>query len=593
MQPRENIAPRAYAPAVETPLRLSFGALVVLVAVRLLVTLWPSMWLWGLNTQRFLTAPVALSLWAVMALPLIPPVAARWAGSLERAGDRLSASTRARVIAAALCSVVVLLLDDRTGFTGDFLIRRVAFDSPEFVARFKQSLPLELLLFERLPIAIQGFLLPAGMLPRLIGAVAAFALAFAGLELGRAFTGRGDDRVAVACLVVFGGFLAMCTGLGKPAALLCALTALAAVYAVRAATTGRGLARLGCAVFVALVLHRAGALLLPCWLLAIGLSRGRRPGGTITPSATTWALALLPLAALAVVGPRMLHVVWDIDLPFHLGRAGSAGATQAGATRWLDLVNLTPLMVPAGIPLLLGGVARPGAWLRTREAAVLLALLVPWLIVAAVATPVQGWFRDLDFLAPGAVALAALCAWILTRLQKGANRFRGLGVAVAMVSVGSTLQLLCCFHEPASGLRRVRAYLAEAPRRAAGERETNWDFLALRAFALHDWPLAAEACEQAAQLAPSTRVLMMLGIARTYTGDYAGARQAYARVIERSPNELVAWAGLAGLAERLHDPRLADSALARMRSYPETSAKARELRRVIEQYPEFWPRARY
>ena len=583
----------AAAREVDTALTLAYGALALLVAVRLLVTPWPTMWPWGLNTQRFLAVPLAFSLWAVMALPFIGPVGAWWAETLERLGNRLASSSSARLTAATVFALVVFLLDDRTMFTGDSLIRRVASDSPEFLARFKQSLPLELLLFERLPLAIQGFLLPAGMLPRLVGMAAAFAIAMAGLRLGREHTRRGVALVAVACVVCFGGYLAVCTGLGKPAALLAALTAITALLSLRVATSGRVLAPLGWAMFAALVLHRAGALLLPCWLLALGLSLRRGTRESSVARGTTWVFALLPLAALAVVGPRLLHIVLGVDLPYHMSGAaliaGGPPSPLAAPWRLLDLVNLSLLLVPAGLPLLMAATLRPGAWLKTRETAVLLALLAPWLIIAAIARPVQGVFRDLDFFAPGAVAFAAQCAWILSRLSASETRFRRLAAAITMTSVASTLQLLCCFHDPASGLARVRAYLSEAPRRSAGDYETTWDFLALRSFALRDWPLAADACAHAARLAPSPRLLMMLGIARTYTGDYAGARQAYARVIERSPNELVAWAGLAGLAARINDSALADSALAHVRKFPRTSAKARELRRVIEQYPEFWP----
>src|SRR5262249_30342300 len=159
------------------------------------------------------------------------------------------------------------------------------------------------LLYERLPLALQGFLLPPGMWPRLIGSVAALALAFAALEFARDLARRGAALVAVACLVAFGGELVVFTGLRQPAALLWALTMAAALGSVRVATTGRGAAMLGCTVFAALVLHRAGLLLLACWLLALGVWRGRGQGAERPATLTTWTLALLPLLALAVVGP--------------------------------------------------------------------------------------------------------------------------------------------------------------------------------------------------------------------------------------------------------------------------------------------------
>src|SRR5262249_34656806 len=157
----------------------------------------------------------------------------------------------------------------------------------------------------------------------------------------------------------------------------------------------------------------------------------------------------------------------------------------AGAgTTWkaLDLVNLLLMMVPAAVPIALGAALRRTAWPK-RETALALALVAPWLIVACVASPAQGVFRDLDFYAPGAVAIAVGCAGMLGRLTATDGGPR-LAAAVSATCVGATLQVLFCFHEPAGGLARVRAYLSEPPERSAAEHASAWDFLALRAFAL-------------------------------------------------------------------------------------------------------------
>ena len=166
-------------------------ALAVLVLARLVVMPWPTMWAWGLNTQRFLAPAASLALWGLMALPFVPGVA-RWLGGVfERLGDTFATSSRARVLAALLFAVLVFVLEDRTLFTGDSLIRRAATPSPEFLARFRQALPLEMVLFEALPLSVQGSLLPVGMAPRLIGLAAAFALGLAALGLGRDLVRRG------------------------------------------------------------------------------------------------------------------------------------------------------------------------------------------------------------------------------------------------------------------------------------------------------------------------------------------------------------------------------------------------------------------
>ena len=568
------------------PATLVYYSLLALVVARILVTPWATMWLWGLNTPRFLLLPAGLMTLAAMAVPFSRRAGRPVAAALAAFGDRLAASRAWRLGTAALAALGVWTLDDRTQFIGDALIRNAASGSPEFLARFRQALPLELLLFERLPLALEARGLPAGMVPRLIGLAAAFALALAALGLGRELARRGAGLLAVASLVGCGGWLATFTGLGKPAAVLCALTAIAALAAMRAARRGQGIAILGVAVFAAMALHRAGVLLLPAW--ALGLAVRAPAPGPRPPRALAWALAwasaLLPLVALALFGPRILHIAATIDVPAHVTAADSPW-------RALDLANLALLLSPAAAAVLPVAIVCAARWARTREALVLLALAGPWLAAGLIAVPAQGLFRDLDFFAPAGVASGALAAWLLCRLPDDPARAPRLAAAVTLTSAAGALQLLLCFHDPAGGLERVRAWLAEPPARTAMEREPVWDFLALRAFALRQWPLAATASEQASRIAPNPRLLIMLGIARTYVGDDAGADSAYRAVLERSPYEPVAWAGRLGIATRHGRRALADTAIANVRLYSPATARGRELRAVMAEYPEAFPAA--
>ena len=546
---------------------------------------WHSMELWGVNPQRFLAAPLGGLTCLLMAVVFLPPFGPRLAAACEAAGDRLAESQRNRWIAAALFAIAVFLLSDRTLYTGDALIRNAAADTPGFLERFRQALPLELVLFERLPLALERYGIPPMLPARLLGAAAAFALGLAALQLGRQLAGRGAMLVAVACMVACGGWLVVFTGLGKPAALLCALTAIAAVCAIRTVRVGTGLAALGVSVALAISLHRAGVFLLPCWMVALALAQHPRTGARPRRSALDWTLACLPFAALALHGGRILKIGASIDAPLHLLGAASPPITHRG----LDLANLSLLMCPVAIPILAGCLRPSATWARTREFAVTFSLLAPWLLLAALAHPAQGIFRDTDFFAAGGVALGVCLAWLLCGPREAFMITPQTSTAIASVCAISALQLVLCWHDPHAGLSRVRAYLCEAPRRGVADHEQGWDFLALRAFAIGDWSEAVIACDEAATLAPNPRLLIMLGIARTYSRDYPGAKQAYSRAIERSPYELAAWAGLAGIATRLGDQALADSAMAMVRMYPETHIKARELKRLIERYPEFRP----
>jgi hypothetical protein len=229
-----------------------------------------------------------------------------------------------------------------------------------------------------------------------------------------------------------------------------------------------------------------------------------------------------------------------------------------------------------------------GRWPRGRAAALLIALVAPWLVLGVVTTPGQGVFRDLDFYAPGFMAGAVLCAWLLAHALDD-TRQDPFAAAATLVGITSTLALLACFHDPRSGLSRVRAYLDGPPPRSETARALGWDFLALRSLAIRDWALAAPACEQAARLGPSPRLLIMLGIARTYTNDLAGARAAYEQVLARTPNEPLAWAGLAGIAERLGQPVLADSARLQTRLHARDGSRAGAVRELMEEYPEYGP----
>ena len=487
---------------------------------------------------------------------------------------------------------MVFVLEDRTWFTGDFVIRRIAVPSQDLAANFQQALPLERLLFEWLP-RVAATATP-GLVARSIDAIAAALLGLAALEFGRTVRTRGVRLVALASVIAFGGFLTAFTGLGKASALLCALTALTGVLALRAVEGRLGVRGMGVAVCSAILLHRAGVLLIPCWLVVVGMTIREYRREKRSSRNDIWIGILAPVLALFMVGGRILHVAAGFDLPHHLlglplGGHPSAQSTNKWDWRLLDLFNLACLMVPAGFPIVAGGIRSANGWMRSRQFAVLLALLGPWVVLAAIATPQQGIFRDLDFFAPGMVAAALLCAWILCRLGGGESRTNPLLVAVTAMSVIATVQVLLCFNSPAAGLARVRAYLSESPRRPESERALTWDFLALRAFALGDWPLASVASSEAAQLTPHPRLLIMSGIARTRTRDYSGAAEAYSKAIERAPYEPLGWVGLAGIALRVQRDSLADSARAFLRTVDPNGKKAQDVRRAIIQYPDLWP----
>ncbi len=158
-------------------------------------------------------------------------------------------------------------------------------------------------------------------------------------------------------------------------------------------------------------------------------------------------------------------------------------------------------------------------------------------------------------------------------------------LAVAVPS----LQWLLHFHDPARGLQRVRAFALERPERTGDERARLWDAMAYRAFRLRQWDWAVETSARSVRYAPHPRSIIMLAIARTYTGDHRGAESLYVALAGRTPDDPLVWVGLGGAALRVGDRLQISRALARLDSYGERSREARLIRRHLRYFPEVWP----
>src|SRR5439155_18939557 len=176
----------------------------------------------------------------------------------------------------------------------------------------------------------------------------------------------------------------------------------------RVARTGTGLGTLGVAVGLALVLHRSALALLPAWAVCAALAlragawRGRQAERAPRPAelgeppqaapsrppaisrqprlATLAGLVsglVAPPLALAIVGPRLVHIVGSFDTQKHM-QGGNAGATIAAALgpgHLLDVLHTVCLLVPVAplVPLLLWLGPRPSR----RETLALGALVLP------------------------------------------------------------------------------------------------------------------------------------------------------------------------------------------------------------------------
>src|SRR5262249_9857402 len=128
-RPRRTTPPREAATTAppgfpSTAVALLWAWLVALVAARALTASIPTMWGWSLNLHRFLDPCAAWGPWALAAIALIPALALRAAPALQSVGDWTARHPSLWLAVAGLAATgLVLLLPDRVGFVGDFLLR--------------------------------------------------------------------------------------------------------------------------------------------------------------------------------------------------------------------------------------------------------------------------------------------------------------------------------------------------------------------------------------------------------------------------------------------------------------------------------------
>ncbi|HTR97531.1 MAG TPA: hypothetical protein VMH61_06470 [Candidatus Acidoferrales bacterium] len=577
--------------------RVVWTALLALWLVRAVASLVPTTALWGLGLLRFLAPLPGWGLWAAGLLALAPAVARRLARrvwpSLQRAGDRRAAHALAGLAAGAL----VLSLPDRTWMTGDFLIRQALAEGRGFVPNFSHSLPGELLLDGWLPRLAAPRL---GVDPNLVtrGLEAAFAaiLAAAAAGLAAEWTEESSARWTAAAIVIFGGYLATFTGLGKPTALMCVLTASTLLGATRLVRRGRSGALLGGSVGLALLTHRSALMLLPLWLFAmVRAARGREGGPRVRRSELAWALGPPVLAALLVF-PLIAAIVLEFDLPMHFAPAamrGTGGFLRGtlAPLRWLDSANMLLLEAPAVVPalaLLLAPSAVAGEHRDDGCAGVLALSALP---VFALIHPIQGIFRDLEVYAPAGLALSAWAASALGRALE-ARRIAGwLALALAVTLAVPSLQWLVHFNDRARGEARTRAFALESPRRDPEEIAQLWDLISYLAYRRGEWPAAREAMEHVVRREPDERALVMWAMTRSNTGDFAGAESVYSALATRDSADPVVWLGLGGAAMRAADSTTMRRAFARLDRYAPGSRERRLVQQTVRDFPEMWPPA--
>ncbi|OGF16614.1 MAG: hypothetical protein A2W00_02150 [Candidatus Eisenbacteria bacterium RBG_16_71_46] len=570
-----------------------WATLAVLAVARLALAFVPTMWAWSLNLQRFLEPLPAWAWWTLAAIVLIPALARRAAPAFGWIGDAL-ASGRWGVALGLVAGAAALALafPDQVRFVGDFLLRQGTVeeaDQPGLL--FPQALPLDVLLHYTLPLRIsQSGALDANGAARALGALEAAGLAALAVGFARALALRGSAAAAAACVVFFGGYLGMFTGYSKAFSEMVVIVAVVGVSGLRVLREGRGLLPLGIAVAAGLALHRSALGLLPALALAwAGWLREHAGGGAWRRPAVLAALAI-PLAALAVMLPRIVATVLRFDAqhfdPAEVQAQGGALRAAFAGTRPADLLNLLVMLSPLALAVPVMALALGRGLPRGREALYLGALALPLLGVMPFIHPVGGLFRDWDDFAFSGMALSLLAAWLAGETLRAAPRFAWLGIAAALGAAAPTMQWLIFHADVDRGLARVEAFVSEPPRRTGSERGQAFDFLGIRNFRLERFEASAEALTRAAETSPSPRVLHEWALAETRRGRLVKAQEIYRRLLEKSPDYVMAWLGLGAVSSRIGDVDQARQAAQEILKRQPNSLEAHQLLEVVNTMPQ-------
>ena len=537
--------------AAEGPLpsaaRALWGASLALLALRLLAAVLPGRWLWGLDLARDVgpfAAVAGLALPLALHAPALARAAARLVPRSPRAQDALAAGL------AGCLALFMLAHPDRSLYIGDASLRHGAFAAVGEPEKFAvQAMRGDLVLHHDLPRWVNEHTpWTADEAGRAQGALLALLAALAGWRLAAALGARGELGLAVGAIAACTGALALDNGYGKASVEVACLTGIAAVGMLRAARDGGGLGTVGASVALGLLLHRSALALLPAW--AVSLAFTARAGTWRRPAALAGALA--PLAALAVVGPRLVQVMGSFDREHHL--AGGLPHTLAAGlapAHLADVAHTLCLLVPLVLLLPLLAFLPPRA--PARETLALSALALPPLALLLVVQPQQGLPRDWDVYAFAGVALAAVVAWRVAAVLGGMPPARWLAIPLAVSAASPALQFAALQTDSARTWARAEAILIGPPERDASERARGLSTMGMMHYGRGDYVRALALFERSAEAAPNPRTFVQMGMALTLMDRPQDALARYRHAVSLNPDLVTGWRGVAAAASAVGD----------------------------------------
>jgi hypothetical protein len=569
---------------------LLHAALIGWAALRALALMPATMHAWGLNFGRTVPLPVLVACGSLLALGLVPALARPLADLLAPRPGRRGPARSSALWLAVVAVGLVWLLPDRTGFVGDALMRLGVLGEPASAwSGFPQAMPLDRILHhaslrwlaERTPVAPEGW-------ARVLGAGEAALLAWLAVRFASGLGLAGAARVGIACTLLFGGYLALFTGYGKPTVEVVLCTIAAGVFGLEVVRDGRGALPFALAVSLGVLLHRAALPLVPVWVAVAALDWRRR-------GFPRWHRALLahglPVVVLLALAPRLVSVFMGFDLPGNVtsrefaARGGVLRVAFSGM-RLLDIANLLLMHAPL-LPVAL--IALPGVRGRRTAAAewvVIGTLLLAFAPLLLFFYGAYGPFRDWDAYGGAGAAVALAVSYVLARALGREPGRAWLGVPLALSAVMPVVLILVSQAGLDDGLQRVHHFLDEPPARATSWRETTIDFIGTRCMREARWGEAAETYERLSALAPSPRVLLFWGTSAAIAGQDASAERAFLRLTERVPEDPLGWFGLWLMAGAGGDSALARRAWGVVRTWAPGSQERGQVTRYLDHYPE-------
>ncbi len=538
--------------ALPAPARLLWFALVVALLLRLIAPLLPGHGWWGVDLLR--DSPQAGLLgWLACALALVPALSAPLVARLPRAAR----DTRGWTLAlAVLLGLLAWNFPERAFLTGDTALRHgrfAVFEHPELLV--PQALPADLLLHYTLPRWMQAHTpIDVEHAARLWGTLLAAASALTAWSLSRAAAKRGAAAFAAATAAAFTATLALCNGYAKSIVELNVVVLVAAGALLSLARGDRGIARLGLAVGIALVLHRSALALVPAWLAGLLMVQLRDAGAWKRPA--SWLGVLAPLAALALTGARSLRTLTTFDASHHLSGTATSGGSWLAATfsplHLLDVLQVVLLTAPLAIPLGVLLIGRPALW-RRAELAVFAALVLPQLAMLLLVHPQQGLFRDWDVFVTAGVALSALAAWLVAEAIDSHEGAAWLALPVALMAAVPATQWLALQSDVPRALARAEAVLAGPPQRPYAEIAQGFDHIGMVRFNRDEFQQADEAFRRSIAAAPNPRLYVQWGMSATMQRRPEEAMQHYLDAVRLDPQLAAGWKGVAAAAAALDD----------------------------------------